>query len=118
MYAVRIVILAEIRQLSLQVTGIPEERLVKKFPTNGSDDSLDEEMQAKYIELSPHNFQSRQHRLIQQIYRLLESLILHECCIGLLSSLYRSMAQKMLYVCDCSVPAQQTSGKCLSQLVR
>jgi len=29
---VRVVILAEVIQLSLQVAGIPEERLVKKFP--------------------------------------------------------------------------------------
>lgn len=34
MYAVQIVILTGICQLSLQVTGIPEKRLVKKFSTN------------------------------------------------------------------------------------
>jgi hypothetical protein len=37
MYAVRIVIVAKIRQLLLQVAGIPEENLVKKLSTNGCD---------------------------------------------------------------------------------
>ena len=42
MCAVRIVILAEIRQLSLQVPGILKKRLVNVFPANGSDQSFDE----------------------------------------------------------------------------
>jgi hypothetical protein len=37
MRAVRVVILAKISQLSLQVTGIPENRLTKEFSTNGPD---------------------------------------------------------------------------------
>jgi hypothetical protein len=41
---VRIVILAKIRQLSFQVAGIPEKRLVEKFSANGPDQSLDEGM--------------------------------------------------------------------------
>ncbi len=44
MCAVRIVMLAEIRQLSLQVIGIPEEWLVKEFSAKGSDKSLNEGM--------------------------------------------------------------------------
>jgi len=44
MYTVRVVILAKINQLSLQVTGIPEDRLFKEFLTNGPDQSFDEGM--------------------------------------------------------------------------
>jgi len=44
MYTVRVVIQVKINQLSLQVTGIPEERLVKKFSTNGPDQSFDKGM--------------------------------------------------------------------------
>ena len=36
--------LAKFNQLSHQVTGIPEERLVKGFSTNGPDQSFDEGM--------------------------------------------------------------------------
>jgi len=36
--------LAKFSQLSLQVTDIPEEYLVKKFSTNGPDQSFDEGM--------------------------------------------------------------------------
>jgi len=42
MCAVQIVILAEMFQLSLQVTGIPKERLVKVLSANGPDQSFDE----------------------------------------------------------------------------
>jgi hypothetical protein len=44
MYTVRVVILAKISQLSLQIAGIPEERLVKEFPTHGPDQSFNEWM--------------------------------------------------------------------------
>ena len=44
MYAMRIVILAEIGQLSLQVAGIPEERLIKEFSSYDPDQSFDEGM--------------------------------------------------------------------------
>jgi hypothetical protein len=44
MCAVHIVVLAEISQLSLQVTDIPEEHMVKKFSTNGSNQPFDEGM--------------------------------------------------------------------------
>ncbi len=42
MRALIVVILAEIRPLLFQVTGIPEERLVKEFPPNAPDQSFDE----------------------------------------------------------------------------
>mgnify|MGYP001814063862 FL=1 len=47
---------------------------------------------------SAHYLQPRHDRLIQQINRLLEPLILYECCISLLSCLDRSMAKQMLNV--------------------
>ena len=42
MRAVIVVILAEIRQLSLQIAGIPEEYMVKVFAANSTDQSFDE----------------------------------------------------------------------------
>ena len=39
-----VVILSEISQLSLQVICIPEERMVKVFSANGSNQSFDERM--------------------------------------------------------------------------
>ena len=63
------------------------------------------------------NLQVRLHRLIQQINRLLESLILDERRICLLCCLDRSMAEKMLNVGNRSTSTQQASGKCLSQIV-
>jgi hypothetical protein len=60
----------------------------------------------RLAELSIYNLQPRQHRLIQQINRLIEPFILYECSISLLSCLDRSMAQKMLNVSDGSTAAQ------------
>jgi hypothetical protein len=55
------------------------------------------------IEAAPHNLQPRHYRLIQQINRLLESLILDECRIGLLCCLDRGMAKQVLNIRNCSV---------------
>ena len=93
-----VVIHLEVRKLFLQVAGIPEEDMVKVFTANGSDKSLNERMRAGRIEPSLHYLQLRQHWLIQQINRLLESLVLHECCISLFSCLDRGMAQQMLNI--------------------
>ncbi|MGB5438963.1 MAG: hypothetical protein WBN90_04835, partial [Gammaproteobacteria bacterium] len=49
MYTVRVVILAKINQLSLQVTSIPEERLLKVFPPDRSNQSFDEGMRYRGI---------------------------------------------------------------------
>ena len=39
-----VVIDLEISKLSLQVAGVPEERVIEKLTTNGSDQSLDKGM--------------------------------------------------------------------------
>jgi hypothetical protein len=44
MVAMGIVILPEARQFSLQVVGIPEERLIKKLTTDGSNQPFDKAM--------------------------------------------------------------------------
>ncbi|MGB5717855.1 MAG: hypothetical protein WBN81_12260 [Gammaproteobacteria bacterium] len=43
-HTMSVVILTECFQFSFQVTGIPEEHLVKELPTNGSDQPFDEGM--------------------------------------------------------------------------
>ena len=55
---------------------------------------------------SLHTLQLWRHRLIQQINRVLESLVLHERRIGLFCSLDRRMAKQMLNVSDSSTSAQ------------
>jgi len=92
--------------------------VIQKFPANGSDESLNERMRAWRHEYSPHNLQPGHHRLIQQINRLLEPLILDERCVCLLSCLDRSMAKQMLNVSNGSTSTQQASGKCFSKIVR
>jgi len=52
-------------QPSIQSDRVPEQRLVKKLTTNGSDEPLDERMQAARIKSSIYNLQFGQHRLIQ-----------------------------------------------------
>jgi hypothetical protein len=56
--------------------------------------------------------------LIQQINRLLEPLILDECCVSLFRCLDRSMTKQMLDVCNRGTFTQQASGKRPSQIVR
>jgi len=41
-HAMRVVILLESFQFSLQIIGIPEDHMVKEFVANGPDHSLDE----------------------------------------------------------------------------
>jgi len=43
-HAMRVVILPESFQFSLQIIGIPEEHMVKEFAARSSDHSLDERM--------------------------------------------------------------------------
>ncbi len=44
MYPVRVVVPEKSLQLLSKIIGIPEERLVKEFSTNGTDQSFDEGM--------------------------------------------------------------------------
>ena len=66
---------------------------------------------------SPNNFQVLHHSLIQQINRLLKPLVLHKCSVCFLSCLNRSMTEKMLNVSNGSASAQETSRKCLFQVM-
>jgi len=100
-----------------QINHVAERDHIKEPPANGSDKSPNERVRTGCIESSPHNFQLRHYRLIQQINRLLESLILYKCRISLFRSLHRRMAQQMLNVSNGSTSAQQSSGKRLSQIV-
>ena len=113
-----IVVSPKIHEFPFKVPSIPEEDMVKVFTANGSDVWFNEVMQSGPIKLSPDNFQLRQHWPIQQINRLLKPLILHECCIRLLSCHDRSMAEQMLNISNSSATTQQTSGESLSQIVR
>lgn len=45
----RVVLLPESFQFSLQVIGIPEEHVVKEFAAHGSDQSLDERMRQGHV---------------------------------------------------------------------
>jgi hypothetical protein len=74
--------------------------VIKKCLANGPDESLNRGLRAGNLELSFNNLQLRQHRLIQQINRLLKPLILNKCRINFFSSVYRSMAKQMLNVSD------------------
>jgi len=49
MRAVRVVIFAKISQLSLQVTGIPENRLIKEFSTNGPDQPFNASIEPAWV---------------------------------------------------------------------
>jgi hypothetical protein len=46
---VRVVILAKISQLSLQVTRIPENRLIKEFSTNGPDQPFNASIASAWV---------------------------------------------------------------------
>jgi len=94
-----------------------EEDVVKVFTTNGFNESINERLQAGPMRSSAYNLQLGHHRLVQQINRLLEPLILDECRISLFRCLDRSMAEQMLNVSDGSTSTQQTSGESLSQVV-
>jgi len=106
MGTMKVVVVFENFELPLQIDGIPEEDMVKVFTTNGSDQSFNERMRAGRMESSPNKRQLRLHRVIQQINRLLEPLILHERCISLFSRLHRSMTEQNLNVSDGSTSTQ------------
>ena len=44
MYAVVIVVVLELFEFSLQIPGIPEHEVIKEFPANGADESLNKGM--------------------------------------------------------------------------
>ena len=91
--------------------------MVKVFTANGSDEALYEGMRAWLHKASPINLEPWLHRLIQQINRLLEPLILYECRICLFSGLDRSMAKQVLNISDSNTSTQQSPSKRLPQIV-
>jgi len=101
-----IVVLPKVHEFPFKVPSITKEGVVKKFPENGPDESLREGTRSARIESSPNNLQPRQHRLIQQINRLLEPLILDECGTSPFSCLDRNMPKQMLNVSNGSTPTQ------------
>ncbi len=60
-----VVVLSKVNEFPFKVQSIPEEDLVKVFTANGSDESLNEGMQADHIETSFNNLQFGLRRRIQ-----------------------------------------------------